>query len=306
MKKLIKLLFSAFIMFVFIISAQGQDTLFLDGFESTTGDTVGCALGEACGIDDIPEDWTQLLGTAADSEDKWFTATNSELSERPDIASWPLIPNSGSRFAMIWAGANMNAKLDAWLISPDIMLTANTSYQISFYVEMPGFEMYGEYDMLEVFIGQGKTITAITEGTLIKSITDEYIQFFTLVTVTFTPDETGVYNLGFHAINEDGPYGTGFYILLDDVSVSETEVVNVQLAETTETVNVYPNPVSDILYIKTAELVKQIEVLSVDGKLLKTVTGAVNELPVRDLRSGVYILRITTDKGIAIKRIIKN
>jgi hypothetical protein len=301
-----KLLFPAFVMFVFIISAQGQDTIFLDGFESTTGDTVGCMPGEVCGISDIPENWTQLLGVAANPEDKWFTATTSELSDNPEVASWPLIPNSGERFAMIWAGSEMNDNLDAWLISPDIALTANKTYKISFYVEMPGDEMFDEYDMLEVFIGQGKTITAMTGGTLIKSITDEYIKFFTLVTVTFTPDETGTYNLGFHAINEyQGYYGTGFYILLDDISVSETESVNVQLSETTETINIYPNPVPDVLYIKTAEPVKQIEVLSVNGKLLKTIIGAVNELSVRDLRSGVYMLRITTGKGVVIKRIIK-
>ncbi len=90
------------------------------------------------------------------------------------------------------------------------------------------------------------------------------------------------------------------------VGTVEIDTNSIEVLDGAGAISIYPNPVSDILYIKSTEIVKQIEVLSVDGKLLKTVMGAVNELPVRDLRSGVYILRITTNKGVAIKRIIKN
>ena len=61
-------------------------------------------------------------------------------------------------------------------------------------------------------------------------------------------------------------------------------------------ISIYPNPVRETLFIQLdeAQQVNTIEVLSIDGKLLKShsVDGLSSEINVADLKSGMYLLRI--------------
>ncbi|UZT96719.1 DUF5074 domain-containing protein [Chryseobacterium fluminis] len=68
---------------------------------------------------------------------------------------------------------------------------------------------------------------------------------------------------------------------------------------------VYPNPVTDILYIKTQEQVKNITLYDISGKLINVQynNGQIN---VSALPKGMYILRATTDKAVYQQKLIKN
>ncbi len=72
------------------------------------------------------------------------------------------------------------------------------------------------------------------------------------------------------------------------------------------TFNVYPNPVADVLNIQTKETVKRIEIFNLQGQLLKVVEGAKQEVSVAGLSAGTYLLKLTTDKGVASQRFIKH
>ena len=69
----------------------------------------------------------------------------------------------------------------------------------------------------------------------------------------------------------------------------------------------YPNPVKDMLHVKCDNL-QQYEVFSLDGKLVKSMQTCNNEdvIDLSNLGSGIYLIRITTDKGVATRRIIKD
>ena len=75
--------------------------------------------------------------------------------------------------------------------------------------------------------------------------------------------------------------------------------------------NIYPNPVKDILHIHTENSfpgAKRIEIFSIDGRLMKSEqTGPVDSysIPVDDLQSGLYILRISTGHRIKTAPIVK-
>jgi Secretion system C-terminal sorting domain len=72
-------------------------------------------------------------------------------------------------------------------------------------------------------------------------------------------------------------------------------------------VTIVPNPITSIFTIKansTIELSK-VEVLSVDGKILKTVLGQFAAVDIESLAAGNYFVKLYSDSGIAVKKIIK-
>lgn len=68
-------------------------------------------------------------------------------------------------------------------------------------------------------------------------------------------------------------------------------------------VRIYPNPVQDILKIQTDEKVISVEVFDASGKLNLSAKGA--EVNVDKLSSGVYMLKIATDKAVHVEKMIK-
>ena len=69
----------------------------------------------------------------------------------------------------------------------------------------------------------------------------------------------------------------------------------------------YPNPVKDILHIKCDNM-QQYDVFSLDGKLIKSLQRNNDEAVIDfgDLERGIYMVRITSDKGIVTRKIVKD
>ena len=69
----------------------------------------------------------------------------------------------------------------------------------------------------------------------------------------------------------------------------------------------YPNPVKDILHIKCDNM-QQYDVFSLDGKLIKSLQRNDDEAVIdfSDLEKGIYMVRITSDKGIVTRKIVKD
>ncbi|PQL90050.1 T9SS type A sorting domain-containing protein [Apibacter sp. wkB309] len=74
----------------------------------------------------------------------------------------------------------------------------------------------------------------------------------------------------------------------------------------TESIQLFPNPVIDILKINTAAKVTSANVYNYSGKEVKRYPRIINnELDLQDLPAGIYIVNLTTDQGIVTKKIIK-
>ena len=74
----------------------------------------------------------------------------------------------------------------------------------------------------------------------------------------------------------------------------------------TESIQLFPNPVIDILKINTAANVTSASVYNYAGKEVKRYSRVINnELDLQDLPAGIYIVNLTTDQGILSKKIIK-
>jgi len=67
---------------------------------------------------------------------------------------------------------------------------------------------------------------------------------------------------------------------------------------------VYPNPVENTLHITLNEALAKAELYSLLGE--KLITSTETTIPVFGLLSGMYVLKITTQKGkVAIHKIMK-
>lgn len=85
---------------------------------------------------------------------------------------------------------------------------------------------------------------------------------------------------------------------------------NINDIEHNSTLNIYPNPVEDKLFLATEIHIEEIAIYDIYGR--HTISQQANEttsqqvIDVDDLNSGVYFVKIKTDDGNIVKRFIKN
>jgi hypothetical protein len=70
--------------------------------------------------------------------------------------------------------------------------------------------------------------------------------------------------------------------------------------------SLYPNPVSGTLHIHTSEPITDCQIFNLYGQIIYSSKSNVNEIVTDSWASGMYIIRITTEKGTAEKRFSKN
>ena len=112
-----------------------------------------------------------------------------------------------------------------------------------------------------------------------------------------------------------------FILCIDDISINNfvrymefnstfnIAIGNVSIAENEITSEIYPNPVDDKLYINSKDNIEEIEIYNLLGvKLYSEVISQGNEnmIDMSDFESGLYLVKIKTDKGTETLKINKN
>ncbi len=154
-----------------------------------------------------------------------------------------------------------------------------------------------------VFTYDGTTSKIYRNGTLIS----------TTNTTRNTVNNSDIFRLG---LTEGGAQNY-FNGTIDDLKIynyalSDSQVASLYSSETlgineinkNSKVNVYPNPVKDILNIKSDNKLESVDVFSLNGQ--KLMTTQQNKIDVSKLSSGVYIIKTTDKKGsVETQKIIK-
>ncbi|WP_425412745.1 T9SS type A sorting domain-containing protein [Lewinella cohaerens] len=77
------------------------------------------------------------------------------------------------------------------------------------------------------------------------------------------------------------------------------------LAEEAATIQVYPNPASDYIYITSSgQPIKQVQLWDSRGRLLKSFFGPTERIDVRDLPPGFYYLRVFLPDGYTSRKVV--
>ena len=75
------------------------------------------------------------------------------------------------------------------------------------------------------------------------------------------------------------------------MSFSVAEIVATANIETTECLTVFPNPATDILYLKNAPDLKTIDIFDLAGKLVFSTNNPTEAINIQSLQTGSYIIR---------------
>lgn len=94
-------------------------------------------------------------------------------------------------------------------------------------------------------------------------------------------------------VNDDPDYN--FYV--DNFKVENAQLSTSEVKEGVKKASVHPNPFKDILYISDSREVKSVTVGDASGRTVKTFTGAVKELDLSILNTGLYFVTIYFKDG---------
>lgn len=150
---------------------------------------------------------------------------------------------------------------------------------------------------------------------LIKTIEGKREQYFVDMPGKLIADEPYIYFSGDYGENPLDVFGTLLYnrgtnIFDEDVFYCKIDMTpyftdlegNInQLMQ--NKVLVFPNPVSDILYIQSELKINKLTIFSIDGKIIFSGTNT-NSVDVSKLSNGIYIVNILTNNGIDISKFL--
>lgn len=102
---------------------------------------------------------------------------------------------------------------------------------------------------------------------------------------------------------------TGTYLL--DMNITRSPHTGIEEPEALKNIRVYPNPAIDMITVDLADTegtLQSMELMSADGKIVQSINvlnhQKVIQVPLNDVAPGLYMLQLTTDKGIAVRRIV--
>jgi hypothetical protein len=73
--------------------------------------------------------------------------------------------------------------------------------------------------------------------------------------------------------------------------------------------SVYPNPVSNVVYLQSGAPILQVEILGLNGRVLHRYDYDHDQtkvtVPAHHLQAGIYVIKATTSQGVEIFKIVK-
>ena len=87
-----------------------------------------------------------------------------------------------------------------------------------------------------------------------------------------------------------------YYSQQNSLSVSEMDDTKI---------NIYPNPVSNVLTVDSRSPLTKIEIFSILGQKEKEIISGFNAIQLNSLLSGFYIIKIYSEKGTTVRKLIK-
>lgn len=153
-------------------------------------------------------------------------------------------------------------------------------------------------------VSSGKYITHKSTGTSFPSGTATW-------SFDWTAPVAGTGDLSFYgAFNSSNNNGSssGDAISLSSLAVSEAPTGIADINHSSNQVFIYPNPVSDKLFITIGLAGSKnmtVGIIDVTGKLVKEIACADGTIDFTDLAKGYYVLKIKTADGVFIKKVVK-
>jgi len=92
-----------------------------------------------------------------------------------------------------------------------------------------------------------------------------------------------------------------FFFILSTISAQITKTIDFD-----ESIKVFPNPVYNILSVESNNSILKVEIQSIFGDKIKEIKSNYGNINLSNLPRGIYMIKIHTKKGYAVKKLIKN
>ena len=192
------------------------------------------------------------------------------------------------------------------LISRGLNLVGNQQVTVTFYARnFVSPATLTNSSTIELYYGDQPLVASQTN--LIGTQANISAITYNPYTFTFTPPTSGVYYLSFRNVSAPLVSATDFYgVIMDNFSVTQQLSTNDFLSSKFA---VYPNPVNNVINFSNDAnaVVSLVEMTDLNGRVVKTVkvNATEGQISASDLATGTYMMKITTDQGVAVKKIVK-
>lgn len=88
-------------------------------------------------------------------------------------------------------------------------------------------------------------------------------------------------------------------------TINTSILSNNSVQTTINTINIYPNPITDVLFIDSKENINKIEIFDIFGRQIQNYKVVNSSINFNDKNAGLYFLKIYSDSGLIIKKVIK-
>ena len=99
--------------------------------------------------------------------------------------------------------------------------------------------------------------------------------------------------------------GLGNYMWLDNVKVGDLNSTSIEEYSANTSVQLYPNPVTDELYIKSDKPVQSVQIYNIQGQMVASGSENTHSISMSRLSNGLYIVKTMVNDEIHITKIVK-
>jgi hypothetical protein len=236
---------------------------------------------------------------------------SSGLDDANQIAGWSTTgftlsatsANSQSAPNYLFANSSTTSALNARLNSRALLLQANEVVTVTFYARL-GSATGTTPHTLKVF---ANTSTSLTGATQLGATINVNSATYTLQTRTFTAPATGIYYFIFNDVTPVVATTAAVTSLrIDTFGFTSVLGTNEYLASNITT---YPNPAKNVINISNGlnAVIESIELTDLNGRVVKTqnINATEGQVSISDLSAGVYMMKVSTDQGVATKKVVK-
>ena len=180
---------------------------------------------------------------------------------------------------------------DNWMILPAMAIPSSGAYKLSWYAKGQDPDYAGEY--YSVYVATSTAVNAfLATSPLYSGYTTGDWEEKTVDLASYAGQTIYV---AFRHYNVSDM----FYLDIDDISVYEV----VGLDNHDMNISVYPNPATNSINV-IGEGIQQVQILDIDGRTIMTFNEG-GQLGIGSLANGIYLVRIVTDNGVQMNKIVK-
>ena len=189
-----------------------------------------------------------------------------------------------------------------WLYSPAFSLQAGEQVTVSFYER--NATANGARSMR---VTVGTAAAAASQTTQLYSNAALLNNTYAQITVpAWTAPAAGIYYFGFNDNSALATTAAATTMRFDTVNFTSVLGTNDFLSSK---FSVFPNPVNNVINFSNDQnaVVSTVDMTDLNGRIIKSlkVNATEGQISVSDLATGMYMMKITTDQGVAVKKIVK-